>query len=333
MEQSSDMVVHKVDFRGDGSEYFRIWIVNVLLTIVTLGIYSAWATVRNNRYFYSNFYLGDSHFEYLADPITILKGRMVAIVVLVIYAVVSVLYPLAGLIFTLALIILFPYLIVRSLVFGRRMTSFRNIQFRFKGTYGGALMAFIIWPILGVLSLGLLFPLSLVKRNAFVIKNSAYGTTAFEFTATYKDYFLIILASFGLVLLAIIGSVMLSFVLPPIMAGFVIVLGIYATGFYAASRTHNLMFNTTFLNEHGFNSTVTAGGLFQVALINTLFIILTLGLYLPAAKVRSTKYVCSRLEFEAAGSLDDFVAAEKENASAIGEELGDALDLDIGLGI
>jgi len=332
MDQSSDMVVHKVDFRGDGSEYFRIWIVNVLLTIITLGIYSAWAKVRNNRYFYSNFYVGDSHFEYLADPITILKGRLVAIVVLVIYTVVSVLYPLAGGIFTLALIILFPYLIVRSLVFGRRMTSFRNIQFRFEGTYGGALMAFMIWPILGVLSLGLLFPLSLVKRNAFVIENSAYGTTAFEFTATYKDYFLIILASSGLVLLAIIGGVMLSFVLPT-MAGFVIVLGIYATGFYALSRTHNLRFNTTFLNEHGFNSTVTAGGLFQVALINTLLIILTLGLYLPAAKVRKTKYVCSRLEFEAASSLDDFIAAEKENVSAIGEELGDALDLDIGLGI
>ena len=41
------------EFRGDGAEYFKIWIVNILLTIVTLGIYSAWAKVRNNRYFYS----------------------------------------------------------------------------------------------------------------------------------------------------------------------------------------------------------------------------------------------------------------------------------------
>jgi len=40
------------EFRGDGMEYFKIWIVNILLTILTLGIYSAWATVRNNRYFY-----------------------------------------------------------------------------------------------------------------------------------------------------------------------------------------------------------------------------------------------------------------------------------------
>ena len=36
-----------LEFRGNGYEYFRIWIVNILLTIMTLGIYSAWAKVRN----------------------------------------------------------------------------------------------------------------------------------------------------------------------------------------------------------------------------------------------------------------------------------------------
>ena len=43
-----------IQFTGSGSEYFKIWIVNVLLTIVTLGIYSAWAKVRRLRYFYNN---------------------------------------------------------------------------------------------------------------------------------------------------------------------------------------------------------------------------------------------------------------------------------------
>jgi len=38
-------------FTGKGGEYFRIWIVNICLTILTLGIYSAWATVRTRRYF------------------------------------------------------------------------------------------------------------------------------------------------------------------------------------------------------------------------------------------------------------------------------------------
>ena len=63
------------DFRGDGFEYFKIWIVNILLTIVTLGIYSAWATVRNHRYFYSNLYLDGNNFSYLAEPMQILRAE------------------------------------------------------------------------------------------------------------------------------------------------------------------------------------------------------------------------------------------------------------------
>jgi uncharacterized membrane protein YjgN (DUF898 family) len=37
------------EFRATGSEYFRIWIVNLLLTLVTLGVYSPWAKVRRLR--------------------------------------------------------------------------------------------------------------------------------------------------------------------------------------------------------------------------------------------------------------------------------------------
>jgi hypothetical protein len=33
-------------FSGSGAEYFRIWIVNLLLTVATFGIYSAWAKTR-----------------------------------------------------------------------------------------------------------------------------------------------------------------------------------------------------------------------------------------------------------------------------------------------
>ena len=53
-------------FTGTGGEYFRIWIVNLILSILTLGIYSAWAKVRTNRYFYGNTQVDDTGFEYHA---------------------------------------------------------------------------------------------------------------------------------------------------------------------------------------------------------------------------------------------------------------------------
>ena len=51
------------EFHGQATEYFKIWIVNVLLTVLTLGIYSAWAKVRTMRYFYGHTVLDNSSFD------------------------------------------------------------------------------------------------------------------------------------------------------------------------------------------------------------------------------------------------------------------------------
>jgi hypothetical protein len=45
-QDSSARAPEQLHFTGSGAEYFGIWIVNLLLTILTLGIYSAWAKVR-----------------------------------------------------------------------------------------------------------------------------------------------------------------------------------------------------------------------------------------------------------------------------------------------
>ncbi|HXI78282.1 MAG TPA: DUF898 family protein, partial [Steroidobacteraceae bacterium] len=62
-------------FTGSGAEYFGIWIVNLLLTIVTLGIYSAWAKVRRLQYFYRNTEIAGSSFVFHGSPVRILIGR------------------------------------------------------------------------------------------------------------------------------------------------------------------------------------------------------------------------------------------------------------------
>lgn len=40
---------HPLEFTGSGGEYFRVWIVNVLLGILTLGFYTPWARRRTDR--------------------------------------------------------------------------------------------------------------------------------------------------------------------------------------------------------------------------------------------------------------------------------------------
>lgn len=316
------------EFRGNGLEYFKIWIVNILLTVLTLGIYSAWATVRNNRYFNSNLYLGDENFRYLAEPLQILKGRLIAIAAFIVYTLISQHYPMVALGLAVLLIFAIPYFINQSLAFHRRMTAYKNVQFRFKAGYGEAFMALYVWPLIGLLTLGILYPLALLKMHQYVVKNSAYGTTKFDFTATYKDYGMIFLIMLGVaVMLGLPAWAIAAFFKEVAFISPIILVGLYIGLFlYFMVQINNLFFNCLSLDQHRFSANLTMAGLGKVILINTFLTVITLGLYLPAAKVRMTKYIASCLVLDAQGSLDNFAAAEQDNVSALGEEMGQVFD-------
>src|SRR6266853_2254617 len=106
---------YAVEFSASAGEYFRIWIVNLALTVATLGIYSAWAKVRKRRYFYSHTRIDGEGFEYLANPIAILKGRLIAFALFGAFYAVSHFAPLYQFILWIPLAIAAPWLIVRSL--------------------------------------------------------------------------------------------------------------------------------------------------------------------------------------------------------------------------
>lgn len=74
---------------------------------------------------------------------------------------------------------------------------------------------------------------------------------------------------------------------------------------------------------------MTAGPLFLLALTNLLLTVLTLGLAIPWAMVRSAKFYFSNIQLE--GPLDlTGIIQEAQAAGATGESLADALDVDFG---
>ena len=325
------------EFRGDGAEYFKIWIVNILLTIVTLGVYSAWAKVRNKRYFYSNLYLDGESFRYLADPITILKSRVIAVVVFVAFVVLSELFPVAGVVLALALMGITPLLVVRSLNFNHRVSAYRNIQFRFGASYGEAAMALLVWPILGVLTLGLLYPYAVRKSSEFLVRNSRYGTADFDFEATTWDYGRIFLIFFGVLIATLITPLALTAGIPMLVGDWAIDLssmvalaGYLFAGAYLTVMLTNVYYNSASLQAHEFAANLEVLGYTKVFVVNAILTVVTLGLFLPFAKVRMAKYRADHTQFIAAGSLEEFAAAEREQVSALGEELGEVFDFDVG---
>ena len=137
-------------FHGQGSEFFRIWIVNLVLTILTLGIYSAWAKVRTKRYFYGNTELASDRFDYLASPIAILKGRIIAVVFLVIYTLVSYFAATWSFILFLVLMLVMPYVVMRAIRFNAIMSSWRGVRFGFNGESFDAYKTVLLWPLFGL---------------------------------------------------------------------------------------------------------------------------------------------------------------------------------------
>lgn len=134
---------YSFEFHGQPAEFFRIWIVNLLLTVVTLGIYSAWAKVRTKKYFYGNTLLDGSAFDYTASPMQILRGRIIAVLLLAAYSVVERFYPNAAGFALLGGFLLLPAIIVMALAFRMRNTLWRGIRFGFEKDFGRAYLLFL----------------------------------------------------------------------------------------------------------------------------------------------------------------------------------------------
>jgi uncharacterized membrane protein YjgN (DUF898 family) len=145
----------RVEFTGTGAEYFGIWIVNLLLTIVTLGIYSAWAKVRKMQYFYRNTRLDGSGFDYHGQPVAILKGRILAVVLAIAYKISMTTFGPYALVAVAALLAVLPWLLTQSYRFRLHNSSYRGIRFRFHGPASGAYLIFAP-PMLVLLAPGAL---------------------------------------------------------------------------------------------------------------------------------------------------------------------------------
>ena len=184
-------------FHGQGSEFFRIWIVNLVLTILTLGIYSAWAKVRTKHYFYGNTELAGDRFDYLASPIAILKGRIIAVVFLVIYTLVSYFAATWSFILFIVLMLVMPYVVMRAIRFNAIMSSWRGVRFGFNGELFDAYRTVLLWPLFGLVTLGLGMPYAWYKQNQYLYNHYAYGQTTASTSAAAKDFYRVLFAVFG----------------------------------------------------------------------------------------------------------------------------------------
>lgn len=332
-------------FSGRGSEYFRIWIVNLLLSVVTLGIYSAWAKVRRLRYFYDNTSVAGASFDYHGNPVAILKGRILAVVLLVAYQIAGYINILLGLIAALALMLGSPWLIWRSLQFKLYNTSYRGIRFGFRGSLGGAFKNFLLWPMIAGFSGGLLMPLASQRFKRFQHNEARFGATHFSFHGSVGAFYLAFLAGIGswiagmvIIFLGFGGAALFHMAhldWRALLAFSAMLLALYVWSFLIiplwVTLLQNLIWNNTRLGEHRFQSRMRWGRTAAIMLTNVLGIVFTLGLFTPFAQIRMMRYRIESVTLLPASSLDEFIASSESPGSATGEGLGDLLDFDLSM--
>lgn len=337
--------IHQLQFHGKTGEYFKIWIVNIALSIVTLGIYSAWAKVRTRKYFYNNTLLINSPFDYLADPVKILKGRILAFAILILYTYSPMISPLLQGILMLVIIFLIPWVIIKSLKFNLYNTAYKNIRFHFSASYLTALKVFVGLPLLVGLSIGLAYPYFAKERKKFVIDNSAFGTSQFSMQARTGQFYAIYLKAIAMVLLVVLFVAGIYLLVPSFMPtannpqntalpviiflmSYPLFMLIYG---YIYTNIANLVIDHTTIQQSQFQSHLEPKQICWIYFSNTVAIMVSLGLLIPWAKIRISQYRISCLSLVTDQDLDVFLAAEAEQMNAVGEEVGDLLDIDIGL--
>lgn len=398
----------KLGFEGSGEEYFKIWIVNILLVGLTLGLYYPWAKVRNHRYFYGNSVLEGRNFEYHATGKQLFFSFLIAMALFITYLVIKKISPAGSLILLFVLFLALPWVVWRSLMFRMRVTSFSNVRFSFAGKLSGAYITFLLLPlillvavygipiaaviqsqqasdlpsyfgvivavsIIGAIVVGFYFFAVIQQRTmSYMINGYRYGQGVFSTELTAWGFAKITLKTIGLSFLSLLVVMIVMGALAAIMGigaaftdlqkigatenpeeliasmltgGFVIVV-IVLTYFsmilvsfflmaYAQTRKRTYILENTLIdNKIAFVSTLKARSLAWVMVSNFFLVAFTLGLATPWAKVRVARVMLENTGVDIkTADFDDYITQQQDAESSLGEQLGDAFDIDLGVAI
>jgi len=346
-------------FSGSGAEYFRIWIVNLLLTVATLGIYSAWAKTRRLQYFYRNTQLAGASFDFRGNPKAILRGRLLAVVLLAAYHYAFGFSATAGAVTVTLLVAALPFMMRSALRFRLSNTWYRGLPFGFAGgilpayrVYAMPAAMFILPGALvallpdqpmasAVFLLYLGWPLMHGAMKRYQHGNLVYGDQCASFGACTTELATPYVITFvaGIVLACIYGGSLYAFFAthsgepPSLMAfgGLVLVYLFFIVGaLFVMVRMNNIAWSDTSFPGVRIESAMRLRSWFRLQAVNVLLTLLTLGLYRPFAAVRSWRYRLAHVKVEAPDGFDAATGlAARRATTAAGDGSAEFLGLDL----
>lgn len=257
------------EFSGSWKEFLPIALTNLLLTIVTLGIYRFWATTRERRYFWARTRFIDDRLEWTGTGLELLIGFLL-VVAIVFVPLFLLQFVVQGMImrgnpggaFALGVIT------YGALFYLFGIAKFRALRYRLSRTFwhgirggsddqGFAYGWSHLWKtVVGFIALGLLIPWSMTKLWNQRWNAMSFGAHPFEANASWGNIFLRFLICYAApwVLFIMLGIAMIPMAMAmgnggTPGAGFMIVIfGLFAA-IYIALPLFALAFYAAFLRE------------------------------------------------------------------------------------
>lgn len=307
-------------YHGTGGALLGLMIVNVLLTILTLGIYSFWAKTRIREFHYSQTELDGDRFAYHGTGGELWSGSMKASMVMFGLAfLITVLALLAGgesadprslaaiyVLFYAVILMLIPIAVTGARRYRMSRSSWRGIRFSFHGRWGEYLGLVVKGALLSIFTLGFYRPYFQNQRRAFLVDNARFGSERFRYDgdggALFRQYLFALLLT--------IPTLGLSWV------------------WYAAFR-HRYFWEHTSMRGARFRSMVGGGDLLALHVTNVLLAVFTLGIATPWVMTRSHAFWCENLALR--GTVEwETIRQNAQKAGSTAEGLADAFDVDLG---
>ncbi len=294
---------------------FAIWVVNTLLALVTLGVYTFWGKSRIRRYLWAQIELGGDRFAYHGTGLELFVGWLKAlpVILVVVYAQVLVpliweheMAPMLGIGITMVgMLGVWPLAVVGSYRYRLSRTSWRGIRFSFRGNTWEYVKIHLIGSLLWIVTLGFYTPYFNMRIRRYLFEHTWFGNTSMSFSGEGRD---------------LMGKFLIALALK------IPTLTIYDY-WYEALREHYYWSKTRF-GQGQFRLTLQGGELFKVRLTNLLLLIVTVGFAWPWTVIRSSKLYLENLHLD--GEVDlDAITQQAQEVSATAEGFADFIDIDV----
>ena len=308
---------HRFSFHGKNSQYWGLSLFNILLIIITLGIYYPWAKSAIRNFLWEETELANSRFKWHGTGKEMFKGFIKAYLILgsLIFTLNFSLYflppeyliPVVFIIY-LIILLLIPFIIHGMVRYRLSRTSYRGIFFGYNGNlkefYGLCVKEFL----LTLVTFGIYSFWMVVNIRKYILSHSFYGDVRCEFMGKGKEFF-------GILLLSGILTIFTCYIYAP--WAFVQVFKFNVGKIRLLQRVKSIPLYVS----------INAAHFYGTLLIAVLITVISLGIAAPIGQLMMHKVYLESISLNKEFDFDGIKQVNSTYRDATGDDMADILDI------